>query len=222
MENHEAQAPDAGRLPTGDLQGLLERAQARLIKLPHGTDIAPLASRAISALLRNIVTHHALVYRLRNDLSGLQDTDMLLQLVGAVAEEEPLTDKWALLRARGRQALNQLLESSGGSLAPGQVAELLGISPDAVRKRRSKGQLLGLRRGAQTHYPAFQFDERGVLPDLPDILALLDTDSDAAKLRFFLLPDDDLDGTPANALRERRNLALVRRKAKQFGQQGAR
>ena len=122
MENHEAQAPDAGRLPTGDLQGLLERAQARLIKLPHGTDIAPLASRAISALLRNIVTHHALVYRLRNDLSGLQDTDMLLQLVGAVAEEEPLTDKWALLRARGRQALNQLLESSGGSLAPMQHA----------------------------------------------------------------------------------------------------
>jgi hypothetical protein len=101
------------------------------------------------------------------------------------------------------------------------VAELLGITPDAVRKRAARGKLLALPQGARTLYPAFQLDteRRRLVPGLDVILPLLDTDSAEAKLRFFLMPDPDLGATPVEALRraDPETQALIERKARQFG-----
>jgi hypothetical protein len=102
-------------------------------------------------------------------------------------------------------------------------AEVLGISPNGVRKRARRGALLALPRGKQQVFPAFQFDldDRRVVPGLAEVLPLLDTESAAAKLRFFLLPEADLGGTPLALLRDgdAQARALVERRARQFGRQ---
>jgi hypothetical protein len=63
-----------------------------------------------------------------------------------------------------------------------------------------------------------------VVPAFEAILALLDTDSAAAKLRFFLMADPDLDGMPLAALRsgDEALRERVMRRAQQFGHPTAR
>lgn len=126
-----------------------------------------------------------------------------------------------LLRLRGERALAQLLESRGGTLRPGEVSGLLAISEDAVRKRRERKLLLGVKRGKRTLYPFFQFDRdnQRVWPALEQILRLLDTDSGASQLRFLLTPDADLGGCPADLLCRPTPVSLeaITRKASQVG-----
>jgi hypothetical protein len=126
-----------------------------------------------------------------------------------------------MLRLRGERALAQLLESCGGTLRPGEVGGLLGISEDAVRKRRERKLLLGVKRGKRTLYPFFQFDQdnQRVWPALEQILRLLDTDSGASQLRFLLTPDADLGGCPADLLCRPTPVSLeaITRKANQVG-----
>jgi hypothetical protein len=127
------------------------------------------------------------------------------------------------LRLRGQLALRSLLEQSGGALTAAEVAELLGITEEAVRKRARRGSLLALPRAGHSVYPDFQFDldRRCPVPGLDAVLALLDADSVPAKLRFFLTPDEDLGAPPIAVLREGDPdaRALVERKARQFGVQ---
>ena len=110
------------------------------------------------------------------------------------------------------------------------MAKLLDITQDAVRKRARKGKLLAVPQGEHTLYPVFQFSPtgKGVVQALEEILSLLDTDSAAAKVRFFLTLDTDLGPdqgeTPISALQsgDEKRHALVVRKARQFGHQTAR
>ena len=106
------------------------------------------------------------------------------------------------------------------------MSALLGIGEDAVRKRRERQLLLGVKRGKRTVYPLFQFDlnNQQVWPALETILPQLDTTSGAAKLRFLLSPDAELGGYPANLLCRPAPTALeaIARKARQFGRHLAR
>lgn len=131
-------------------------------------------------------------------------------------------DKKEILELRGRLALESLLDAAGGLLPATQVAHLLGLSRDQLDEEAKARRILSIKFEGHAGYPAFQFSSEGeLLPHLPEIMALLVTDSDIAKLRFFLTPDPDLNGTAAQALREGRDLALVMRKATQFGVQTA-
>lgn len=132
-------------------------------------------------------------------------------------------DKRAILELRGRQVLEELINAAGGLLCPAEVAHLPRVPQEDLAEESEARGILSIKVEGRMGYPAFQFGPGGeLLPHFAEIMALLDTDSDIAKLRFFFTPNSELNGTAALALGEGRNLDLVRRKAKQFGKQVAR
>ncbi|MBK1704739.1 hypothetical protein CKO40_09360 [Halochromatium glycolicum] len=64
------------------------------------------------------------------------------------------------LRLQGQLALRRLLAQHGGTLSVAEVAELLGITPDAVRKRARCGGLLALPHGCACS--AYRRDSSGI------------------------------------------------------------
>lgn len=117
---------------------------------------------------------------------------------GAVAELDPL----AALIARGAEQKQALLKQAGGTLSVNDVAKLLGISRQAVDKRRREGKLLAIPRGADFAYPACQFTEDGVAPGVTEILNAIGSERPWSVLAFLITPDDRLRGrSPLEALR---------------------
>jgi hypothetical protein len=123
---------------------------------------------------------------------------------------------------RGREARKELLAAEGGVLSGAEVAEILGLSRQAVDKRRRAGRLLGLSTGRRgIAYPAWQFTEGGVLPGWEDVLADLTDHDPWMQLIFMLTPDMWLDEkVPLTELR-RGNLARVQVAARMLGEHGA-
>jgi hypothetical protein len=77
----------------------------------------------------------------------------------------------ALNRQRLAQAVDQFKQ---GALVTAQVQELLGFkTPQAVHRLRSRGKLLGKQIGNATYFPAWQFADGQLRPDLPQVLELL-------------------------------------------------
>lgn len=157
-----------------------------------------------------------------NELKAADDWEFLVKVITKSMEQNPLASKKDLLRLRGQLAFREQLEAAGGTYSTQQVADLLGIKSDAVRKRKAKGQLIAIASGEHTVYPTFQFDRSGVVRHLPELLEILKADSPVDAVQFFLTPDSDLGDTPINALKRGQNVELVFRLAKQFGRQVAR
>jgi len=211
------------------LEHCVHEAQARLGSQPAA---AALFARATTAFVRELLgLSEALGAAGRDlDLLAQDDKTLLAELMIQALRTDPLASKETRLRLRGQLALRKLLEGTGGVYTAAEVATLLGITSDAVRKRTARGKLLVLPQGEHGVYPAFQFDTEAnrVVAGLDAVLAQLDTDSAAAKVRFFLTPDRDLGAetgtTPIAALRaaDGAACALVARKARQFGVQAAR
>ena len=74
---------------------------------------------------------------------------------------EPLADAIA----RGASIRERLIRDAGGLLTAPQMAAALGISRQAVDKRRRAGRLLAVRAGADWRYPAIQVNPDGTVPD---------------------------------------------------------
>ncbi|MEA2525415.1 MAG: hypothetical protein QOF33_3601 [Thermomicrobiales bacterium] len=123
---------------------------------------------------------------------------------------------------RGREARQELLAAEGGVMIGAEVAKLLGLSRQAVDKRRRAGRLLGLSIGRRGFlYPTWQFTESGVLPGLEEVLEDLSDHDSWMQLVFMLTPDAWLDEeTPLAELR-RGNLDRVRIAAQMLGEHGA-
>lgn len=138
--------------------------------------------------------------------------------VTALRQDDPLTEA----RLRGLQARPQILQAEGGALTGAQVAGVLGISRQAVDKRRRSGRLLAVaadRRGYL--YPAWQFTSEGVLPGLPEVLGAFTVASPWMQAAWFLAPNLYLDGArPLDALRHGQ-MDAVHRAAAAYGEQGA-
>ncbi|MBI3969894.1 MAG: hypothetical protein HY332_01275 [Chloroflexi bacterium] len=150
-------------------------------------------------------------------LHALQDPGTL----AAWRRQDPLADA----RLRGVQARARLLAAEGGAFTGEQVAALLGISRQAVDKRRRAGKLLAVQTGRRGYiYPAWQFDARalgGVLPGLELVLADLGVRGPWTRLSWFLTRDVRLGGArPLDALRRGR-IDAVRAAAAAYGEQGA-
>jgi hypothetical protein len=126
---------------------------------------------------------------------------------------------------RGRAAKAQMLSAEGGCVSAGQMGELLGISRQAVDKRRNAGQLLGVRdrEGADWLYPLWQLQNGAILPGLERTLRVLfDGQHDAWAAMIFFLETDVPGGirTPLEALRSG-DEATVLRAAMMYGEHGA-
>jgi biotin operon repressor len=116
----------------------------------------------------------------------------------ALAPNDPL----AAVRFKGVQVKHELLYQDGQPLTSEEVAQLLHITRQAVDKRRSKGQLLGVSLGRRGYlYPAWQFHSGQVLPGLERVLAALKDYDPWTQLMFLKTGEVRLDGaTPLERL----------------------
>jgi hypothetical protein len=112
-----------------------------------------------------------------------------------------MIDLLAPLIARGAQQKTQLLRQAGGTRSTGEVSKILGISREALQKRRCDGQLLAVPHGDHYLYPACQFLGDRVVPGLDEVLQDIGLDRPWAALAFLMTPDDQLGNlSPLTAL----------------------
>jgi len=158
---------------------------------------------------------------LASAVAASSDWQVLFRALQASTPRQQADDPLAAARLRGLQRRQSILEAEGALLSAQQVAERLGLSRQAVDNRRRAGRLLALHTGRRgLGYPAWQFDERGVLAGLEESLSALRVDDPWMRAWFFLAPDPRLDGRrPLDVLRAR-EFDRVRRAAEAYGQQG--
>ncbi len=152
------------------------------------------------------------------------DQEAMLRILEAPEMAVPDTDIAAIeaARARGVEARNQLVHAEGGSWPVEKVARYLGLTRQAVDKRRKANKLIGLGLGRHGYlYPSWQFGKNGTLPGLEDALQELRRHDPWAQVIFMLSPNDRLDETPPlRALNEGR-IDDVKMAASLFGEHGA-
>src|SRR5216683_1575209 len=125
-------------------------------------------------------------------------------------------------KIRGLERKKQMLEASGGALSSEQVAKVLGISRQAVDKRRSSNQLLALTQGRRGYsYPSFQFEDGRTIRGLEEVLTQLKPLDPWMQMVFFTSPNERLGGkTPIESL-QKGLVGEVTRAASGYGEQGA-
>lgn len=157
-------------------------------------------------------------------LAAASDYSMLLLILSTPEALSTLTatDPLASARLRGLVVKQQLLEAEGGCLSSTQVASLLGITRQAVDKRRRSGQLIGLPTGKNRFaYPAWQFTTGETLPGLETVLQHLQVRDPWMQTAFMLNGNLRLDGmSPLEALRQGKQ-EEVGKAAQTYGEQGA-
>ncbi len=99
--------------------------------------------------------------------SGARLFAALTPLSPAVSELDPFANAFL----RGADLKERLIEQAEGALPAGAVAAALGITRQALEKRRARKRLLGVRDGSgEWLYPAFQFTAEGsTLPGLAEV-----------------------------------------------------
>ena len=152
------------------------------------------------------------------------DFELLVNALSAASIAAESSDGDPLIRAklRGIEHRKRIIEKLGGTLSVEQVSELIGISRQAVDKRRSQNQLIGLIQGKRGYaYPAFQFEDGKTLDGLKEVLEALAGHDPWMQSIFFANGNDRLNHrTPLDALRQGEREAVVR-VAEAYGEQGA-
>jgi len=147
-------------------------------------------------------------------LSDLAPLDVQIDTIDPLAE--------AL--ARGAALKQELLAAGGGPWSAGQVARTLGISRQAVDKRRQRRALLAVPSGAGDYlYPACQFTPDGVLPGLDEFLrSFPDPEEDPwTQLSVLLAPAESLSGQSALDVLRAGDTEGAAGVARTFGEHGA-
>jgi hypothetical protein len=131
-------------------------------------------------------------------------------------------DPFIAAKFRGLKRKKEMLETAGGALTSEQVAEVLGISRQAVDKRRSSNQLLALTQGKRGYsYPSFQFEDGKTIPGLEEVLGELKPLDPWMQMVFFTNPHERLGGkTPMERLLKG-SIEDVKSIAVDYGEQGA-
>src|SRR5712691_9276548 len=124
--------------------------------------------------------------------------------------------------ARGAAIKQELLTSGGGGLTSSQVSSALGITRQAVVKRRIRRALLAVPNGSGEYvYPVCQFTSDGVITGLEEVLRAFQIQSPWTQLSVLLASAPALGGkTILEALKSgasERAIAI----AASFGEQAA-
>jgi hypothetical protein len=102
-------------------------------------------------------------------------------------------------------------------LSAAAAGDEVGITRQAIDKRRRNGALLALPAGKDYRYPAWQFAGGATLPGLKDVLRALGDIDPWAKYRFFTTPSFTLGGrTPLERLKSKAGLGRVLQAAERF------
>jgi hypothetical protein len=92
-----------------------------------------------------------------------------------------------------RAAHREVLQRAGGTYEIDQVANPLGVSRKAVRKRIARGRLLFYStRSGEHRLPRAQFSESGTIDGLERVLAAMHVQDPWMRIQLFL--DDDVIG----------------------------
>jgi len=131
-------------------------------------------------------------------------------------------DPFVEAMARGAAIKEELLTSGGGGLTSSQVSSALGITRQAVDKRRIRHALLAVPTGSGEYlYPACQFTTAGAIPGLDEVLRAFQIRSPWTQFSVLLSPAPGLGGkTILEALKSgaiERAVAI----AASFGEQAA-
>jgi len=178
--------------------------------------------RAINAVLRFAELSEDSVVRATaapSDLIVLLTALSSGELANDLRSVEPLAPAFI----RGIEAQRQLLDEHGGTLTAVQVAGILGISRQAVEKRRQARTLIALTTGRHGYrYPAWQFTKLGVpLPGLDDVLQALGPHDEWMQAVFFVGKNPRLGGQTPIEMLKNGELKLVLDAAQAYGDHGA-
>lgn len=157
------------------------------------------------------------------------DVDALVTMLTSAASTDRLTEADPLADARLRWVRDRerLLHTEGQPLGPRAVAELLGISRQAMAKARADGRLVGVPlRPHRYVYPSWQFGLSGPLRGLREVRQALDSGAGDVwtLVAFVLAPNSRLDDeTPLSLLRrgQDHDIEAVVRAARAYGEHGA-
>lgn len=130
-------------------------------------------------------------------------------------------DEWAEELLRGAEIKQELLADAGGAYSTGQVAKLLGVTPQAVQQRRLRGRLLSVPlANGEWGYPACQFTAAGAPSALPRILEAFSTRDPWVQLSILLSDEPLLGGRLVDLVATGQNLDDIERIARSYGEQG--
>jgi len=180
----------------------------------------------VSRLLRVVTNLEKELPKERINEAVAAPTDYLVFLnaisASSLTSEAAAEDPLAAAKFRGLERKRELLEAAGGALSAQGVADLLGITRQAVDKRRAQNQLVALTQGKRGYiYPWFQFEDGKTLPGLEEVLQELKSFDPWMQLAFFVNANDRLSGKkPAAALRVG-SPEDVLRAARSYGEHGA-
>ena len=191
----------------------------------HGPDDnsvrTALLERAVDAVDR--ISHAVDDQQLREAVEAGTDTAFLAalsRLADAARATRAMVDPLAAAKARGEQAKRDILAAQGDMLDANQVAARLGCDLAEVEARRRQGLLIALpdehgKRG----FPAWQFEDNGLLPGLEDVLRHMNVRSPWMRAQFFLTGDVRLDGETPLVVLLRGDIDAVRRAGAAHGEQ---
>lgn len=161
-------------------------------------------------------------------LSAPDDLSVLIWFLASPAAAGLLAKSTHPLAAslmRGVERRRHLLAMEDGTASGQEFADALGISRQAVDKRRRAGALLAVPTGSgDWRYPRWQLKEGKVLRGLEEVMAALGRLSPWTRMDFFLSPDERLGGRrPLDALRkgDKGEIDLVMQSARAEGEHGA-
>ena len=168
--------------------------------------------RAMSALER--ISGNVSTKTLTDALAAPTDAGSLAQLLSrsdilgsAVTDLDPLVPALA----RNVEHRQQLLKRAGGVLSADEAGRTLGITRQAVDKRRRSNTMLAVREGSDWRYPACQFNEGEVIAGIGDVVRGFASAGPWTTLDFLLAPDTALGGrTPLETLRDGEPDAVLR------------
>lgn len=153
-------------------------------------------TRAINAVADLAALHTA--RSLDSASAASTDWEVLLRALSSGDATPPSgAEPLAAARLRGVHARQTLLHAHGGTISAPAAARMLGLSRQAVDKRRQAGTLLAVGIGRHGYqYPVWQFEGHGVLKGLDQVLRALARHDDWMKLAFFVNPNVHLDELP--------------------------
>jgi hypothetical protein len=180
-----------------------------------------LMMRAIGAVLRFHALSEASVV---NATSAPTDLAVLLRALssGELLDDLRSVEPLAPAFIRGIEAKRKLIEEHGGTLTAEKAAEILGITRQAVDKRRRAGTLIGLTTGRYGYrYPIWQFTQSGAVVGLEDVLTALASHDEWMQAAFLISKNPRLSGrTPIEMLKAGK-LEKVLDAAQVYGEHGA-
>ena len=184
-------------------------------------DAVEAAAQALGAVVQHQERSAFVTWILRTLVENeITDLEELVEVLGRseVLADLRRRDPLAAARLRGLGAKKQLLEAEGGVVSGRELAQAIGITRQAVDKRRLAGKLIGIDLGKRGYaYPVWQIGLHGI----DDVLAELAECDPWTQALFMLSANPWLNGETPLATLRRGELDDVLAAARLYGEQTA-